>query len=211
MAKRGRGTLSLFPKDRSEGLLTDASIVHVERSGLRLSRSRKWRACWPALSLWQDLQLDLFWSELLGVNRKGTSRWQEARLASRSSCWHGTRTLRPCPEPRPRRQGASDPSAAAEAAVGPGQATLDHVADARGAADENRHGARSVSQGLAAWSWSRWPQPVPRSAAAYIAKNYGKRDRGKASIPCAIISSINTRLSYRGATCGWLRSTSSSG
>jgi hypothetical protein len=54
--------LSLFPEDRSEGLLADASIVRVKRSGLRLSRSRKWGACWLTLLLWQDLQLDLFWS-----------------------------------------------------------------------------------------------------------------------------------------------------
>ena len=31
-------------------------------------------ACWLALSLWQELQLDGFWQERLGVNHKGT-RW----------------------------------------------------------------------------------------------------------------------------------------
>jgi len=58
-------TLSLFPEDRCEGLLVDASIIRVKRSELRLNRSRQWGACWLALSLWRDLQLDLsgpnFW------------------------------------------------------------------------------------------------------------------------------------------------------
>jgi hypothetical protein len=58
-------TLSLFPEDRCLGLLADASIIRVKRSELRLSRSRQWGACWLALSLWRDLQLDLsgpnFW------------------------------------------------------------------------------------------------------------------------------------------------------
>ena len=65
-------TLSLFPEDRCEGLLADASIVRVKLSELRLSRPRQWGACWLALTLWRELQLDLFWSELLGVSRKGT-------------------------------------------------------------------------------------------------------------------------------------------
>jgi hypothetical protein len=50
--------LSLFPEDRCEGLLADASIIRVEQSELRLSRSRQWGACWLELSLWRDLQLD---------------------------------------------------------------------------------------------------------------------------------------------------------
>src|ERR1700731_3377018 len=67
-------TLSLFPEDRCDGLLADASIVRVKLSELRLSRPRQWGACWLALTLWRELQLDLFWSALLGVSRKGT-RW----------------------------------------------------------------------------------------------------------------------------------------
>jgi hypothetical protein len=65
-------TLSRFPEDRCDGLLADASIVRVKLSELRLSRPRQWGACWLALTLWRELQLDLFWSELLGVSRKGT-------------------------------------------------------------------------------------------------------------------------------------------
>src|SRR5246500_840073 len=69
-------TLSLFPEDRCEGLLADASIVRVKLSELRLSRPRQWGACWLALALWRELQLDLFWSGLLRVSRKGT-RWDQ--------------------------------------------------------------------------------------------------------------------------------------
>jgi hypothetical protein len=69
-------TLSLFPEDRCGGLLADASIVRVKLSELRLCRPRQWGACWLALMLWRELQLDQFWSKLLRVNRKGT-RWDQ--------------------------------------------------------------------------------------------------------------------------------------
>jgi hypothetical protein len=69
-------TLSLFPEDRCEGLLADASIVGVKLSELRLRRPRQWGACWLALLLWRELQLDQFWSKRLGVSRKGT-RWDQ--------------------------------------------------------------------------------------------------------------------------------------
>ena len=67
-------TLSLFSEDRVEGLLVDASIVGVRLSELRLRRPRQWGACWLALMLWRELQLDQFWSKRLGVSRKGTHR-----------------------------------------------------------------------------------------------------------------------------------------
>jgi hypothetical protein len=62
--------LSLFPEDRCEGLLGDATIVGVRLSELRLRRPRQWGACWLALMLWHELQLDQFWSKRLGVSRK---------------------------------------------------------------------------------------------------------------------------------------------
>jgi transposase len=65
-------TLSLFPEDRCEGLLADASIVRVKLAELRLSRPRQWGACWLASMLWRELELDLFWSKRLGASRKGT-------------------------------------------------------------------------------------------------------------------------------------------
>jgi hypothetical protein len=69
-------TLSLFPEDRCAGVLADASIVHVKLSQLQLRRPRQWGACWLALLLWRELQLDQFWSKRLGVSRKGT-RWDQ--------------------------------------------------------------------------------------------------------------------------------------
>ena len=69
-------TLSLFPEDRCEGLLADASIVRLKLSELRLRRPRQWGACWLALLLWRELQLDQFWCKRLGVSRKGT-RWDQ--------------------------------------------------------------------------------------------------------------------------------------
>src|SRR5277367_3986484 len=69
-------TLSLFPEDRAEGLLPDASIVRLKLSQLRLCRPRQWGACWLALNLWEELQLDRFWATRLPASRKGT-RWDQ--------------------------------------------------------------------------------------------------------------------------------------
>jgi hypothetical protein len=66
-------TLSLFPEDRCEGMLPDASIVRLKLSQLRLSRPRQWGACWLALKLWEELRLDRFWAERLAPSRKGTA------------------------------------------------------------------------------------------------------------------------------------------
>src|SRR6266581_1992372 len=69
-------TLSLFPEDRCEGLLPDHSIIRLKLSQVRLCRPRAWGACWLALTLGRELQLDRFWSGRLGVSRKGT-RWDQ--------------------------------------------------------------------------------------------------------------------------------------
>src|SRR6266852_2202595 len=74
-ADRAR-TLSLFPEDRWEGVLPDASIVRLKLSQLRLSRPRQWGACWLALKLWEELRLDHFWAERLAPSRKGTA-WDQ--------------------------------------------------------------------------------------------------------------------------------------
>src|SRR6516164_3658393 len=58
------------------GRLADASIVGVKLSELRLRRPRQWGACWLALMLWRELQLDQFWSTRLGMSRKGT-HWDQ--------------------------------------------------------------------------------------------------------------------------------------
>jgi len=68
--------LSLFPEDRGEELVSDASVVRVRLSQVRLCRPRQWGACWLALMLWRELGLDGFWAERLGPSRKGT-RWDQ--------------------------------------------------------------------------------------------------------------------------------------
>jgi hypothetical protein len=86
-------TVSLFPEDRVEGLLPDRSIVTLKLSAMRLRRPRQWGACWLALTLWQRLDLDVFFAERLPNSRKGT-RWDLAvfvlaayRLISPGSEW----------------------------------------------------------------------------------------------------------------------------
>jgi hypothetical protein len=72
-------TLSLFPEDRCEGILPDAAIVRLRLSQVRLRRPRQWGACWLALTLWRELQLDRFWLDRLAASRKGT-RWDAVLL-----------------------------------------------------------------------------------------------------------------------------------
>jgi hypothetical protein len=69
-------TLALFPEDRCAGVVSDASIVQLRLSDMRLCRPRQWGACWLAGQLWRDLRLDQFWAERLPPNRKGT-RWDQ--------------------------------------------------------------------------------------------------------------------------------------
>lgn len=86
-------TLALFPEDRCEGLVAEASVVRLRLNELRLCRPRQWGACWLALRLWQELWLDEFWSGRLEPSRKGT-RWEQVlfvlvayRLISPGSEW----------------------------------------------------------------------------------------------------------------------------
>lgn len=65
-------TLSLFPEDGCEGVLTDDSVVRLKLSELTVRRPRQWGACWLALEVWGQLQLDRFWREHLVPSRKGT-------------------------------------------------------------------------------------------------------------------------------------------
>jgi transposase len=72
-------TLALFPEDRCEGVVPDASVVRLKLARVRLERPRQWGACWLALRLWQSLGLDEFWAERLAPSRKGT-RWDQVLL-----------------------------------------------------------------------------------------------------------------------------------
>jgi hypothetical protein len=65
-------TLALFPEDRCEAVVDDRSIVRLKLAQLRLERPRQWGACWLALKLWQELELDRFWSTRLPRTRKNT-------------------------------------------------------------------------------------------------------------------------------------------
>jgi hypothetical protein len=69
----GRRQIALFPDDRTAPAL-DCDVVHVKLGGLRLHRPRQWGACWLAGDLWDQLQLDDFWSPRLPPSRQGT-RW----------------------------------------------------------------------------------------------------------------------------------------
>ncbi len=69
-------TMALFPEDRCAGVASDASVVQLRLSDMRLCRPRQWGACWLAGQLWQTLQLDQFWADRLPPSRKGT-RWDQ--------------------------------------------------------------------------------------------------------------------------------------
>ena len=69
-------TLALFPEDRCEVAVDDASVVRLRISEMRLHRPRQWGACWLAGLLWRELQLDRFWAERLPASRKQT-RWDQ--------------------------------------------------------------------------------------------------------------------------------------
>ncbi|HEX3403616.1 MAG TPA: IS1634 family transposase [Acetobacteraceae bacterium] len=70
---QGGKQIALFPEDRAAPPL-DCDVVHVRLSGLRLRRPRQWGGCWLACHLWDQLELDEFWSPRLPVSRQGT-RW----------------------------------------------------------------------------------------------------------------------------------------
>jgi len=65
--------ISLFPEDRKVQS-NDHEVIHVQVNRMRLVRPRQWGACWMALLLWDQMQLDRYWREKLPPSRKGT-RW----------------------------------------------------------------------------------------------------------------------------------------
>ena len=61
--------LSLFPEDRP--VPADAlDSVQVKLSEMQLERARPYGNCWLGCELWQQLQLDRFWSEKLPEGRE---------------------------------------------------------------------------------------------------------------------------------------------
>jgi len=78
--KEKPSVLSLFAADHCETeSQQDQSVVGVRLKELRLCRPRQWGACWLVVQLWRELELDRFWTERLGISRKGT-RWAEVLL-----------------------------------------------------------------------------------------------------------------------------------
>jgi Transposase DDE domain len=69
-------TMALFPEDRCATVASDASVVQLRLSDMRLRRPRQWGACWLAGQLWRELQLDRFWADRLPPSRKGT-QWDQ--------------------------------------------------------------------------------------------------------------------------------------
>jgi transposase len=65
-----RRQVALFPAGSMP--CDDVDAVGVCLSQLRLQRPRQWGACWLALQLWQELELDSFWRARLRPSRQGT-------------------------------------------------------------------------------------------------------------------------------------------
>lgn len=65
-----RRQVALFPAGSMPA--DDVDAIGVRLSELRLQRARQWGACWLALDLWQQLELDSFWRPRLRPSREGT-------------------------------------------------------------------------------------------------------------------------------------------
>jgi transposase len=65
-----RRQVALFPAGSMP--CDDVDAIGVRLSELRLERPRQWGACWLAMQLWQQLELDSFWRARLGLSREGT-------------------------------------------------------------------------------------------------------------------------------------------
>jgi len=65
--------VAIFPEDRQTPDL-DCDVVQVKLSELQLKRPRQGGGCWLACVLWDQLHLDAFWAQRLGISRQGT-RW----------------------------------------------------------------------------------------------------------------------------------------
>ena len=65
-----RRQVALFPAGSMPA--DDVDAVGVRLRELRVERPRQWGACWLALDLWQQLELDSFWWPRLRPSREGT-------------------------------------------------------------------------------------------------------------------------------------------
>jgi transposase len=67
--------LALFPADREIPAGAEGCGVQVRLDAMELHRPRQWGACWLACQLYEQLELDRFWTECLADSRKGT-KWR---------------------------------------------------------------------------------------------------------------------------------------
>jgi transposase len=67
--------LALFPADREVPACADGYGVKVRLDAMELHRPRQWGACWLACQLYEQLQLDRFWSTRLPDSRQG-AQWR---------------------------------------------------------------------------------------------------------------------------------------
>ena len=66
-------TMALFPEDRPVEVANE-QVVRIRLKEVELRRPRQWGACWLACTLYEQLNLNKFWTERLPPSRKGT-RW----------------------------------------------------------------------------------------------------------------------------------------
>jgi hypothetical protein len=64
----------VFARHHSQEGRPTNRFVRLTLKAMQRQRPRQWGACWLALTLWQTLDLDVFWAERLPPSRKGT-RW----------------------------------------------------------------------------------------------------------------------------------------
>jgi transposase len=67
-----RRQVALFPEGSMP--VDDVDAIGVRLSELRLQRPRQWGACWLALQLWQQLELDSFWRPRF-ARAQGNTPW----------------------------------------------------------------------------------------------------------------------------------------
>ena len=67
--------LALFPADREVPACADGHGVQVRLDAMELHRPRQWGACFLACQVYEQLELDRFWTEGLPDSRKGT-KWR---------------------------------------------------------------------------------------------------------------------------------------
>jgi hypothetical protein len=100
----GRRQVALFPAGTMPADEVDA--IRVQLSQLAVVRPRQWGACWLALHLWQQLELDTFWRPRLPPSREATP-WLKvlktlvvyvtARLIDAAAAHSQERVARPYP------------------------------------------------------------------------------------------------------------------